>query len=92
MKGCGGEQQQLMQFIYPVGDKKIMIPIGLDGKPGDVVLEAAHQIYWHLDDEYLGFTRDIHKMSLQPSKGKHVITLVDENGNRLATRIEVVNR
>jgi penicillin-binding protein 1C len=96
MAGCSDDRQKLMQFIYPTGDKKLMIPKGPDGKPGEVVFEAAHQIpstmiYWHLDDEYLGFTRDIHKMSLSPGKGEHVLTLVDEDGNRLVTRIEVVN-
>jgi penicillin-binding protein 1C len=95
MAGCSDDNQKLMQFIYPTGDKKLMIPVGQDGKPGEVVFEAAHQvpstlIYWHLDDEYLGFTRDIHKMSLSPGKGEHIITLVDENGNRLVTRIEVL--
>jgi len=95
MAGCSDDRQKLMQFIYPTGDKKLMIPVGQDGKPGEVVFEAAHQvpstlIYWHLDDEYLGFTRDIHKMSLSPGKGEHIITLVDENGNRLVTRIEVL--
>jgi penicillin-binding protein 1C len=94
MKGCSGDRQKPMQFIYPAGDKKILIPKGQDGKPGEVVFEVAHQIpatiiYWHLDDEYLGFTRDIHKMNLQPSAGKHIITLVDEQGNRLVTEIEV---
>jgi penicillin-binding protein 1C len=96
LAGCIDDRQKVMQFIYPAGDKKLMIPIGSDGKPGEVVFEAAHQvpstiIYWNLDDEYLGTTRDIHKMSLQPSKGEHVLTLVDENGNRLVTKIEVVN-
>jgi penicillin-binding protein 1C len=96
MAGCSDDRQRPMQFIYPAGDKKILIPKGQDGRPGEVVFEAAHQIpstiiYWNLDDEYLGFTRDIHKMSLQPSAGKHIITLVDENGNRLVTEIEVVD-
>jgi penicillin-binding protein 1C len=96
LAGCSDDRQKVMQFIYPAGDKKLMIPVGQDGKPGEVIFEAAHQIpfsiiYWHLDDEYLGFTRDIHKMSLQPAPGVHIITLVDENGERLATRIEVFN-
>jgi len=95
MAGCSDNRQKLMQFIYPAGDKKIMIPIGQDGKPGEVIFEAAHLIpstiiYWHLDDEYLGYTRDLHKMSLQPGVGEHTITLVDENGERLVTRIEIV--
>jgi penicillin-binding protein 1C len=94
MSGCNDERQRLMQFIYPSGDKKIMVPRQQDGSPGEVIFEAAHQIpstiiYWHLDDEYLGFTKDIHKMSFKPSPGKHTITLVDENGNRLVTEIEV---
>ncbi len=96
MPGCRDDRQRMMQFIYPAGDKKIMIPIGQDGNPGEVIFEAAHLIptaiiYWHLDDTYLGFTRDIHKMSLQPGKGGHALILVDENGNRLETQIEVVN-
>jgi penicillin-binding protein 1C len=95
MKGCTDDRQKVMQFIYPAGDKKLMVPLGRDGKPGEVVFEAAHLvpstiIYWHLDDEYLGFTRDIHKMSLSPPKGEHIITLVDENGERMVTRIEVL--
>ncbi|MCK9399443.1 MAG: penicillin-binding protein 1C [Bacteroidales bacterium] len=95
LSGCSDDRQKLMQFIYPAGDKKILIPHEQNGRLGEVIFEAAHQIpstiiYWHLDDEYLGFTRDIHKMSLQPPQGKHNITLVDENGNRLVTEIEVV--
>ncbi len=95
LAGCSDDRQKLMQFIYPAGDKKLMIPVGHDGKPGEAVFEAAHQIpstmiYWHLDGEYLGYTRDIHKMSLSPGKGEHVLTLVDEDGNRLVTKIEVI--
>jgi penicillin-binding protein 1C len=95
MAGCSDDRQKLMQFIYPAGDKKLMIPKGQDGQPGEVVFEAAHLIpsaiiYWHLDDEYLGFTGGIHKMSLQPAPGEHIITLVDESGNRLVTGIEVL--
>jgi penicillin-binding protein 1C len=95
MARCSDDRQKIMQFIYPAGDKKLLIPVGKDGKAGEVVFEAAHQvpstiIYWHLDDEYLGFTHDIHKMSLSPKKGEHWITLVDENGERVVTKIEVL--
>jgi penicillin-binding protein 1C len=95
LQGCSDENQKLMQFIYPVGDKKLMIPKGQDGMPGEIIFEAAHQvpsttIYWHLDDEYVGTTRDFHKMSLQPGPGEHLLTLVDQNGNRLVTKIEVL--
>jgi penicillin-binding protein 1C len=95
MAGCSDSRQKQMQFVYPSGDKKLMIPCGANGKPGEVVFEAAHLIpstiiYWHLDDEYLGFTRDVHKMSLSPPRGDHILTLVDESGERMVTRIEVL--
>jgi penicillin-binding protein 1C len=95
LAGCIDDRQRPMQFIYPSGDKKLLIPKAQDGTPGEVIFEAAHQvpstiIYWHLDDEYLGMTKDIHKMNICPSPGEHYLTLVDENGERLVTRIEVL--
>jgi penicillin-binding protein 1C len=95
MDGCDEDSRKPMQFIYPSGDKKLMIPAGQDGLPGEVVFEAAHQvpstiIYWHLNEEYLGFTRDIHKMSLSPLPGEHYVILIDENGERVVTKIEVL--
>jgi penicillin-binding protein 1C len=94
LPGCTGDDGLPMQFIYPAGDRKVVIPTGLDGKPGEIVFEAAHQspstiIYWHLDGEYAGFTRDLHKMSLAPAPGKHTLTLIDEYGNRIESGIEV---
>jgi penicillin-binding protein 1C len=86
-----------MQFIYPAGDRKIYLPTGPDGKPGKAVFEAAHQapsktIYWHLDDHFIGMTQDIHKISLQPEAGEHVLTIVDEDGAVASTHITVVGR
>jgi len=94
LPGCSGDETRPMQFIYPVANQKVFIPTGIDGKPGEVVFEAAHQvpsktIYWHLNDEYAGFTKDIHKMSLRPPPGFNTITLVDEEGNRERVRVEV---
>ena len=94
LPGCSGDETRPMQFIYPVANQKVFIPTGIDGKPGEIVFEAAHQapsktIYWHLNDEYAGFTKDIHKMSLQPPAGVNAITLVDEEGNRETVQIEV---
>jgi len=97
LPGCMGAGSLPMQFIYPAGDRKIYLPLGPDGSPGKVVFEAAHQdpskiIYWHLDDQFMGFTRDIHKMSLQPEPGEHTLTIVDEDGAAVSTSILVVGR
>jgi penicillin-binding protein 1C len=97
LAGCTGSQVSPMQFIYPAGDRKIYLPLGPDGKPGMAVFEAAHQvpsktIFWHLDNEFIGFTQDIHKLSNQPPPGEHTLTIVDEDGAAISTSIIVIGR
>ncbi|MBT33780.1 MAG: penicillin-binding protein 1C [Thalassobius sp.] len=88
---------KIMQMIYPVGTAKVFIPRELDGKLGNAIFEVAHRkpstkIYWHLDEEYLGETVQFHEMAMQPSPGKHTLTLVDENGEVLEQNFEVAER
>ena len=52
--------------------------------------ELAHSnpsatVFWHLDDNYLTQTQDFHQVSLQPTAGKHSLTVVDSEGNSLST-------
>lgn len=75
----------------------VYAPVELDGTLGRVVFEAAHRdpttsIYWHLDGEFLGETRDIHQMALAPSAGRHVLTLVDPSGEMVQRRFTVLGR
>ncbi len=58
------------------------------------IFELAHQqpsttVYWHLDNDYIGETSDVHQMELSPGKGKHRVTVVDEAGNLLAVEFGV---
>jgi penicillin-binding protein 1C len=87
--------RKAMQFIYPKSFTEIYIPIDLDGNQSKVVFKVAHRskevlIYWHLDDRYIGSTKNFHEMALAPGIGKHVLTLVDANGERLVQPFEVV--
>ena len=61
------------------------------------MFEAAHRevatvIYWHLDEEYLGETRELHQMALAPTPGSHTLTLVDENGEILVREFAVLSQ
>ena len=71
-----------MQFIYPYYNATIKLTKQLDGSQG-------RTIYWHLDNESIGETSDVHQMELSPSKGKHRVTVVDEEGNSLGVEFEV---
>jgi penicillin-binding protein 1C len=83
--------------LYPKPNSKLYVPIEIDGNMGKVVFEATHKnsnikLYWHLDDEYLGETTEIHQISLNPSVGKHKLLLIDENGIAVALKFEVVGK
>lgn len=89
--------QKQMAFIYPRNGTKIYLPRDLDGSLSSVVFEAAHRdpstiVFWHLDDRYLGDTKELHEMGLQPSVGWHTLSIVDENGEKLSCRFEILER
>ena len=96
--GCefavGGKQ---MELIYPQQDAKIYVPLEIDGKRGKTIFTAAHRkpgskIFWHLDDEYIGTTTNFHQMAFSPLAGKHLLTIVDENGERISGQFEILEK
>lgn len=97
--GCRPQQSSpvSMEIIYPDNASKIYIPKELSGKRGKTVFEVAHRspsrtIFWHLDDRYIGETKGYHQMALSPDPGIHVLTLVDEKGETLRHRFEILAR
>ncbi|MFH2142494.1 MAG: penicillin-binding protein 1C [Bacteroidota bacterium] len=86
-----------MEIIYPKDPTKIYVPIELNENVGKTVFEVAHRnpnttIYWHIDDEYIGETKSFHQMAVSPSKGKHVLTLLDENGEKVTQIFEIISK
>jgi penicillin-binding protein 1C len=92
--GCGEDNQQPMQFIYPQNNSSVHLPKQLDGKQSQITFELAHSkknatVFWHIDNEYISSTNDFHTLSVKLSEGKHAITVVDDEGNTLSCRVEV---
>jgi penicillin-binding protein 1C len=86
-----------MDLIYPKPNARIFIPRDLDGKPGSTIFELAHRnstttVYWHIDGEFVGSTKKIHHMALNPLQGKHVLTLVDDAGEALTRQFEIISK
>ncbi|MGZ3964147.1 MAG: penicillin-binding protein 1C [Mucilaginibacter sp.] len=91
------QQQRTMELIYPKEGSKVYIPLEADGSRGRMVCTAAHRqpgikIFWHLDDRYIGETLDYHQFAINPSAGKHKLTLVDGNGARLQIWFDVLDK
>lgn len=91
------ENGNAMEVIYPKNGAKIYVPLEADGTRGRMICNAAHRqpgmkIFWHLDDQYMGETKDFHQMALNPPPGKHILTLVDGNGNTISIGFEVLKK
>jgi penicillin-binding protein 1C len=97
MDAMGESGVNAMALVYPGRGSRVFVPRDLDGSLGRAVLEAAHRrptatIHWHLDEDYLGATSELHQMQVAPAAGMHTLTLVDEDGERLVRRFEVLAR
>jgi penicillin-binding protein 1C len=96
--GAGaGVHSAPMQLIYPRQPTRIYVPVELDGTLGSTVFRVAHRnpdiaIHWHLDGQFLGTTRTFHEMALQPPAGKHLLAVVDVDGNRIEQAFEVIGK
>ena len=86
---------QPMHIIYPTNGCVVSLPVQSDGTAAALNCSVAHtdpaaEVFWHLDNTYLGSTRDIHQMSVQLSNGVHRITVIDSCGYEQAVSIIVV--
>jgi penicillin-binding protein 1C len=97
--GAAGQQgvRGPIDFLYPNAGTRLYIPMDLAEKKGRAVFEAVHRdhsatLYWHLDDRYMGATTTFHQQALDITPGRHVLTVVDQQGNRLARSFEVLGR
>ncbi|MFN8207367.1 MAG: penicillin-binding protein 1C [Bacteroidales bacterium] len=93
----GAEEGGSMEILYPMQGSRVYVPTELSGRKGQVVIEAIHRnpaarIFWQLDDQYAGMTMAFHQIAVQPGKGKHRITLVDEKGETLSSTFEVLEK
>jgi len=83
-----------MEFIYPNQQSTIYLPKDFDGNTNDLILKVAHskselELYWYIDNQFVGSTKDIHDMAVLPTPGDHIITVMDELGNELKHNITI---
>ena len=95
--GCFDDKNKPIALIYPQKESRIFIPVEIDGKLGRTIFKATHRdpgmkIFWHMDQEFIGETEDIHQIAVAPSPGKHQLTIVDEAGNFLERQFVIAER
>jgi penicillin-binding protein 1C len=92
-EGCSDDISP-MQFIYPQGNAVVHLPEQLDGKEGQIILQAAHNnkdatLYWHIDKNYIASTKHIHQLSVTLPTGKHNIVIEDNIGHTISCTVYV---
>lgn len=93
---CIGENYVTIDFIYPKANNSIFLPKDFDGETNDLILKIAHSkpestVFWYVDELFVGSTKDIHELGVQPKSGKHMLTVVDEFGNEAKRWFEISN-
>ncbi len=86
-----------IRIIYPRNNTQIFIPTDLMGQRSKVVFKAIHreqekQLYWHIDNQYMGTTRLFHQKALYLKAGKHKLVLIDDAGNRAEQGFIILGR
>jgi penicillin-binding protein 1C len=85
-----------MEVIYPEPGSRIVVPRGLDGDRGAVVLHATHRasdmaIHWDIDGTYHGTTTGDHRLATALAPGQHRLTLTDTDGERTTVTFQVMH-
>lgn len=92
---CQQTQQSSMDFIYPKPNSKIYLTKNFESKIQPMILKVAHsnkeaKLYWYVDNVYKGTTQTFHEMQVEARTGIHYITVVDEFGNEIRSKVDIV--
>jgi penicillin-binding protein 1C len=92
---CIGTQTGSMDFIYPKANSKIYLTKDFNSEVQPVIFKVAYsqrekQLFWYVDHVYKGVTKVFHEKPIIMSAGFHYITVVDESGNEINRRVEVI--
>lgn len=80
-----------IKFIYPSDGAVVSMPKE-DGNM--MICKATHSesmamLHWHLDNNFIESTKDIHQVQIAPSEGFHRLTIIDNSGSEISIEFVV---
>jgi penicillin-binding protein 1C len=92
---CLGTQTIAMDFIYPKTNSKIYLTKNFNSEIQPVIFKVAYsqrekQLFWYVDHVYKGVTKVFHEKPIIMNAGFHYITVVDESGNEITRKVEII--
>ena len=87
--------EEIMHFAYPTEGAVLSPARQMDGSRPGIRCEIVHArsgatVYWHLDNEYIGETADIHTLMIDIPPGFHRLTVVDDDGVKEDITIKII--
>jgi len=94
-ENCQPPEIRNMDVVYPKNNTRIFLPKDFNNLQQKTVFKAVHRrkdavIYWHIDNEFVGQTKAKHQLEIYIVPGKHILTLVDDKGEMIKRKFEVV--
>ncbi|WP_442266316.1 penicillin-binding protein 1C [Tenacibaculum sp. ZS6-P6] len=93
--GCSTIEKNTIDFVYPTTiQSKMSLTKDNNGDINPILVKLTHsnpeaKIYWYIDNTFMKVTEEYHELPIQPSKGKHTIMVIDDNGNEAKRFIEI---
>jgi len=80
-----------IKFIYPSAGAVVSMP----KEDGHMIIckathsESAATLFWHLDNNFIESTKDIHQVQIAPTEGFHRLTIIDNSGSEISIEFVV---
>ncbi|MEC4112810.1 penicillin-binding protein 1C [Myroides pelagicus] len=85
-----------LEFIYPLHGEVIYLTKNFNSDLQPIVAKAAvntedKNLYWYIDQEYIGQTTLFHEMPVQATPGIHYLTIVNSLGDSKTIELNIQN-
>ncbi|MFD1550846.1 penicillin-binding protein 1C [Putridiphycobacter roseus] len=92
-KHCLQGDSEGLAIIYPQDQTEVIIPKNFDQTYEKIIVEATHhnanaQLFWHLDNTYVGKTKGNHALALDIKPGLHHLSIIDSQGNKISIQFK----
>ncbi|MGL1887113.1 MAG: penicillin-binding protein 1C [Reichenbachiella sp.] len=89
------QEHDVLQIIYPLSKANLFIPKDFDGEYQPLIGRVASQfpereLFWYLDETFLGSTVRKPSLPLSLKEGKHELTVIDSQGNKDQVEFSVI--
>ncbi|MCF2875596.1 MULTISPECIES: penicillin-binding protein 1C [unclassified Tenacibaculum] len=92
---CIQLENNTIDFIFPSKNySKLSLTKNENGTLNPIILKLMHandnaNVYWYINDKYLGKTQQYHEQSIKPKEGTYKITVIDDSGNEKTRFIQI---